>query len=172
MFTTPPDEKALRAAAFAALISYALHRDSGMSEYRPSFSLFQVPGKPSVIRVPRLSLPDDARKQFEANNGVGRRTVTLSHSEQAQLMKAFRAEQHRQKFRPEKKTIGKVELQLGPVWWDGKRTVLVSFGYWYHFDDRSLGDGGGGSALFGGMVLQGEAHRWKLSQVVPVLAAG
>ena len=167
-----PDERALRAAAFDALISYALHHDQGMCEYRPTFSLFQVPGKPLLIRVPRLSVPDDAQKQFEAHNGASLSTVTLSRSEQARLTEAFRAEQHRQKFRPAKKTIGKVKLELGPSWWDGKQTVLVSFRYQYLFDDHSLGDGGSGSALFGGIILRQEAHHWKLSKVAAVLAAG
>jgi hypothetical protein len=171
MFMPPPDEKVLRTIAFDALISYALHRDQGMREYRPTFSRFQVPGNPLLVRVPRLSLPDDARKQFEANNSA-HKAVPLSRSEQARLVAVFRAEQRRQKFRPEKKTIGRVMLELGPVWWDGKQTVLVSFGYWYQFDDRSLGDGGGGSALLGGIFLRGEAHRWKLVKVVPALAAG
>ncbi|MBB6050141.1 hypothetical protein [Armatimonas rosea] len=172
MFLTPPDEKALRATAFAALIAYALQRDSGMCEYRPSFALFQVPSKPQLVRVPKLSLPDDAQQQFEAHNGASLKTVALSRSEQARLTEAFRVEQRRQKFLPAKKTIGKVTLELGPSWWDGKQAVLVSFRYQYSFDDHSLGDGGSGSAVFGGIVLQGEARRWKLSQVVPVLAAG
>lgn len=172
MFLTPPDENALYAAAFAALSAYALQRERGMGEYRPSFSRFQLPGKPSVIRVPKLSPPDDAQKQFEAHNGVSLKTVALSRSEQARLTEAFRAEQRRLKFRPAKKTIGKVTLELGPSWWDGKQAVLVSFRYQYSFDDHSLGDSGAGSAVFGGIVLQGEARRWKLSQVVPVLAAG
>jgi hypothetical protein len=172
MFLTPPDENALRATAFAALIAYALQRDSGMREYRPSFALFQLPGKPSITRVPKLSLPDDAQRQFEAHNSASHKTVTPSRAEQVRLTEAFRAEQRRQKFRPAKKTIGKVTLELGPVWWDGQQTALIRFGYYYHFDDRSLGDGGAGSAIFGGIVLQGEARRWKLTQVVPVLAAG
>jgi hypothetical protein len=168
----PLDENALRAAAFDALIAYALRRDHGMVESRPTFALSQAPGKPTVTRVARLSVPQDAHKQLDATNSGSFRTVALPRAEQARLREAFRAEQRRQRFRPTRKSRDEIQFTLGPVWWDGAQTALVKFGYWYHFDDPKYGDGGYGSSIVGGLFLRKDTRGWKLLQVEVTVAAG
>lgn len=166
------DEKAVRAAAFDALIAYAVRRESGMVESRPAFALSVSSQHPAVARVPRLSVPQDAHRQLDATNDASFRTVALPRAEADRLRDAFRAEQRRQHFRPAPKPQSEVWFTLGPIWWDGDKTALVKFVYQYRYDDRTQGDGGNGSAILGGIFLRKDTRGWKLLQVEVTVAAG